>query len=279
MENKSVKLLTSILKYASLVLAVLTVLIPPYVVVVNAFKSAQEYAASSPFSLPNNIFNFANFSKVLEVGKLGQAFMNTGIIVVSSLLINIILGTMVAYALGRFSFRGKGLILAAYLVATFIPLITTQVATFSIIQDLHLFNSRGAAILLYASTDAVQIYLYLQFIGKIPYSLDESAMMEGASLFRIYRTIIFPLLGPATATAVILKTISIYNDMYIPYLYMPSQKLGVVSTSLMRFAGPNSAHWELICAAILIVMLPTMVIYLILQRFIFSGIVSGSVKE
>ncbi|NQX71017.1 carbohydrate ABC transporter permease [Paenibacillus alba] len=279
MDNKLSAVSLSFLKYLSLLLAVLTVLIPPYVVVVNAFKSAAEYAASSPFSLPVNIFNFANFAKVLEVGKLGQAFTNTGVIIVSSLVINIVLGTMVAYALGRFSFKGKGLILAAYLIATFIPLITTQVATFSIIQGLHLFNSKGAAILLYASTDAVQIYLYLQFISKIPYSLDESAMMEGASLFRIYRTIIFPLLGPATATAVILKTINIYNDMYIPYLYMPSQKLGVVSTSLMRFAGPNSAHWELICAAILIVMLPTMIVYLILQRFIFSGIVSGSVKE
>ncbi|MEW9702073.1 carbohydrate ABC transporter permease [Paenibacillus sp. SI8] len=269
----------SILKYLSLVIALLTVLVPPYVVVVNAFKSAKEYAASSPFSLPESFVYFANFAKVLEVGRLGQAFTNTGIIVVSSLAINIILGTMVAYALGRFNFRGKGLILGAYLIATFIPLITTQVATFSIIQGLDLFNTKRAAILLYASTDAVQIYLYLQFINKIPYSLDESAMMEGASLFKIYRSIIFPLLGPATATAVILKTINIYNDMYIPYLYMPSQKLGVVSTSLMRFAGPNSAHWELICAAILIVMLPTIIVYLILQRFIFSGIVSGSVKE
>ncbi|UJF32726.1 carbohydrate ABC transporter permease [Paenibacillus hexagrammi] len=269
----------STLKYASLLLAVLCVITPPYVIVVNAFKSGKEYAESSPFAFPESFFHFANFAKVIEAGKLGQAFANTGIIIVSALVINIILGTMVAYALGRFNFKGKGLILAAYLVATFIPLITTQVATFSIIQALDLFNTKRAAILLYASTDAVQIYLYLQFISKIPYSLDESAMMEGASLFRIYRTIIFPLLGPATATAVILKTINIYNDMYIPWLYMPSQKLGVVSTSLMRFAGPNSAHWELICAAILIIMVPTIIIYLILQRFIFSGIVSGSVKE
>lgn len=108
--------------------------------------------------------------------------------------------------------------------------------------------------------------------------LDESAMVEGASLFRIYRSIIFPLLTPATATLIILKTISIYNDMYIPYLYMPKQSLGVVTTILMRFQGVNSGEWNLICAAILLILLPTVILYFFLQRYIFEGVTSGAVK-
>jgi raffinose/stachyose/melibiose transport system permease protein len=272
-------IILNVLKYLSLIVGAFTVLLPPYVIIINAFKGAKEYAESSTFALPHSFLNFSNFSQVMEVGKLGLGFYNSGFIIFFSLLGNIILGTMAAYALGRFSFVLRKYIIGAYLLATFIPLITTQVALFGVIKSLGLFNTKGAAILIYMGTDVIQIYMYLQFIQSIPYALDENAMLEGASLFRIYRTIILPLISPAIATVIILRTISIYNDMYTPYLYMPSQRLGVVSTSLMRFSGPHSAHWELICAAILIILIPSAIIYLILQRFIFSGIVNGAVKE
>ncbi|MBM7565233.1 carbohydrate ABC transporter permease [Paenibacillus sacheonensis] len=264
--------------YLLLSLAVFAVLFPPAVVVLNAFKGTEEYNVSGVFDLPNSFFNMDNFRTVMNIGHMGRAFYNTGIILALSLIGNILIGTTAAYALGRFDFKLKRAILAGYVLATLIPSVTTQVATFSIIKNLGLFNTHLAPVLLYLGTDVVQIYIFLQFIRGIPFDLDESAMMEGASLFRIFRSVIFPLLIPATATVTIIKTISIYNDMYIPYLYMPAQKLGVVSTSLMKFAGVNSAQWNLISAAVVIILIPTVIIYLFLQRYIFSGIVSGSVK-
>ncbi|NIK69479.1 MULTISPECIES: carbohydrate ABC transporter permease [unclassified Paenibacillus] len=270
--------LAAVLKYAVLLAAVFVILFPPYVVVLNAFKGNEEYAKSGVFDFPHSFANWDNFSTVFHRGDMLNAFMNTGTILVLSVLGNVLMGTMVAFALGRFNFKLKSWILGAYVAATLIPSVTTQVATFGIIKELGLFNSLYGPVLLYIGTDVVQIYLYLQFIRHIPYDLDENAMIEGASLFRIYRSIIFPLLAPATATAVILKSISIYNDMYIPYLYMPSQKLRVVSTGLMNFVGVNSAQWNVVCAALLIILIPTTILYLFMQRFIFSGIVSGSVK-
>lgn len=266
------------IQYVLLMAAVFVVVFPPYVVFVNAFKDKSEFGSAGPFTLPKSFANLENFRVVFERAHLAQAFGNTFVIIAVSLVGNVILGTMVAYAIGRFDFRGKGLVMGAFLAATIIPTITTQVAVFSIIQSLHLFNTLYAPILLYIGADVVQIYIYLQFIKSIPYELDESAMIDGASLFRIYWKIIFPLLTPATATLVILKTINIYNDLYIPYLYMPKAKLGVVSTSIMRFAGINQAEWNYICAAILIIMLPTVILYLVLQKFIFSGVTSGAVK-
>ncbi|MGO4370282.1 carbohydrate ABC transporter permease, partial [Paenibacillus sp. MCAF20] len=215
---------------------------------------------------------------VIDRANIIDAFGNTLVIVVASLIGNVILGTMVAYAVGRIDFRGKNVVLGAFLVATIIPTITTQVVVFSLIQSLGLYNSLGAPILLFIGADVIQIYIYLQFIKNIPYELDESGMMDGASLFRIYRSIIFPLLGPATATLIILKTINIYNELYIPFLYMPKQELVVVSTSIMRFAGNNQAEWGFICAAILIIMVPTVLLYLFLQKYIFSGVMNGAVK-
>ncbi|MFC0212313.1 carbohydrate ABC transporter permease [Paenibacillus chartarius] len=267
------------LQYVLLVLAVFVVIFPPYVVFVNAFKKKDEFGSSGPFTLPESFLNFENFRIVFERAHMDQAFLNTFIIITVSLAGNVVLGTMVAYAIGRFHFRGKSMIMGAFLAATIIPTITTQVAVFSIIQSLHLFNTLYAPIILYIGADVVQIYIYMQFIKNIPYELDESAMIDGASLVRIYWNMIFPLLSPATATLVILKTINIYNDLYIPYLYMPKSQLGVVSTSIMRFAGINQAEWNYICAAILIIMIPTVILYLLLQKYIFSGVTSGAVKS
>lgn len=267
-----------LIKYITLLIGVFVVFFPPYVVIVNAFKSKDEFNASSSISLPHSFFNFENFNIVFERGGLLSGFGNILVIIVVSLALNILFGTMVAYALGRFSFKLKPVVFGAYLIATIVPSITTQVATFGIIKGMGLYNTLAAPIVLYIGADVIQIILYLQFIRNIPYDLDESAMVEGASLFKIYRSIIFPLLTPATATLVILKTISIYNDMYIPYLYMPKQSLGVVTTVLMRFQGVNTADWNLICAAILLILLPTVILYIFLQRYIFEGVTSGAVK-
>ncbi|MGU3471587.1 carbohydrate ABC transporter permease [Paenibacillus sp. D51F] len=265
-------------KYLTIVLALFVVFFPIYSVFVGAFKTQMEYYQSSSLALPHDFFNFDNFKKVYDVGDLGLGFKNTLIILVAAVAGNVVLGTMVAYALGRFDFKLKKPIMGMYLVAQVIPMVTTQVATFSIIQKLGLYNTMGAPIILYIGADVLQIVIYLQFVNSIPKDLDESAMMEGASLFKIYRSIIFPLLAPATATLIILKTISIYNDFYTPYLYMPSQKLKVVSTAIYSFVGPNAAQLNVISAGILIIFIPTVVLFLFLQRYIFAGVTNGAVK-
>ncbi len=266
------------LKYLSLIAGGLVVLFPIWVALINALKSNSASNRLGPLQLPIHL-DWHNFVVAWAGGDLGHAFLNTLYIVVLSVIGNGTLGTMVAYVIGRFDFPFKGVILAAYLVVQFIPTITTQVAVFGIIRSLGLFDTPYALVLLYLGTNVVQIFIYLQFIHRIPRSLDESAMLEGASYFRIYRSIIFPLLMPASATVAILQTIAIYNDLYSPYLYMPSSSLGVVSTALFRFRGPYNAHPNLILAASLIIAIPVVLLYLLLQRFIFAGIVNGAVRE
>ena len=112
----------------------------------------------------------------------------------------------------------------------------------------------------------------------IPVSLDEAARIDGAPTLRIYWRIILPLLKPAIATVVIIKGIAIYNEFYIPFLYMPSTDLGVISTSLFRFKGPFGASWEVISAGAILVIVPTLVVFLVLQRFIYNGFTAGATK-
>ncbi|MCC3372131.1 carbohydrate ABC transporter permease [Cohnella sp. REN36] len=268
----------SLLKHAILWVAVAIIVFPPYILVLNALKTKQEFAQTSVFKLPENLFNFDNFISVVGRAHLDRAYRNTLIIIVVAVIGNVALGTMVAYILGRFDFKLKKAVMGAYIAVSFVPTITTQVATFTVIHHLHLYNTLWASIVLHLGTNVLQIFIYLQFLNNIPKELDEAAMMEGASLFRIYRTIIFPLLTPATATIIIIKTIDIYNDMFIPYLYMPAQKLTVVSTSLMNFSSERSTEWEMMSAAILLIMVPIVIVYLFFQKYVFAGIATGAVK-
>ena len=103
-------------------------------------------------------------------------------------------------------------------------------------------------------------------------------MLDGANRWTIYWRVILPLLKPAIATVVIIRGIAIYNEFYIPFLYMPSRELGTISTSLFRFKGPFGAQWEVIAAGTLLVIIPTLVIFLFLQKYIYNGFISGATK-
>ncbi len=265
-------------KYLTLVIAALVAVVPLFVVLVASLKSKAEYTSTGPFDLPANWFNLENYVTAFVKGNMVVGFMNTTIILVISLVGTILIGTMTAYAIDRFEFRGKPLILGAFLLATLVPGVTTQVATFQVVNGLELYNTRWAAIALFLGTDIIAIYLFVQFMSSIPKSLDEAAMLDGANRWTIYWRVILPLLKPAIATVVIIKGIAIYNEFYIPFLYMPSRDLGVISTALFRFKGPFGAQWEVIAAGTILVIIPTLVIFLFLQRYIYRGLTSGATK-
>jgi multiple sugar transport system permease protein len=263
-------------KYVSLSIGVIVTIIPLSVLLLASFKTSSEFGQSGPFDLPANWFNFANYAEAFEKGGMVEGFVNTSIILLFSLAGTIVIGSMAAYAIDRFRFRGKRLVVALFLIATLIPGVTSQVATFQIINGLGLYNSMAALILLFMGTDIISIYIFIQFMQSIPTSIDEAAMIDGANRWTIYWRVILPLLRPAIATVVIVKGIAIYNEFYLPFLYWPSQ--GVISTSLFRFKGPFGAHWEIIAAGTVLVIVPTLIAFVFLQRFIYRGLATGAVK-
>jgi len=263
-------------KYVSLVIAALVTLLPLSVLLFASLKTKSEYAQTGPFDPPSDWFNFDNFVTAFTSGKMLEGFVNTAIVLAVSLVGTIFLGTMAAYALDRFAFRGKKLVFGLFLLATLIPGVTTQVATFQLVNGLGLYDTKAALILLFMGTDIIAIYLFIQFMQGIPISLDEAAMIDGANRWTIYWRIVLPLLRPAIATVVIIKGIAIYNEFYTPFLYLPSE--GLISTSLFRFKGPFGAQWEVIAAGTIVVIIPTLVAFLLLQRWIYKGLTSGAVK-
>lgn len=267
-----------VFKYLTLLLGAFVALVPIVVVFFASLKTNAEYASTGPLTPPENWFNFENYTKAFVDGKMLLGFGNTLFIVVVSIVGATLTGSMIAYVLNRFKFRGSKLLMGAFLLATLIPSVTTQVATFQIISNLNLMDTRFAPIVLYLGTDIIAVYIFLQFLDTISESLDESAMLDGASYFTIYWRIILPLLAPAIVTVIIVKGVNVYNDFYTPFLYMPSENLQVVSTALFKFKGPYGSQWEVICAAIIITIIPILTAFLSLQKYIYNGFSQGSVK-
>lgn len=271
---------SQLLKQIICLCMVAVVLAPIILTLFAALKTKVDMVKTSPLLLPSvDRITLDNFKKVLTDKYLVIGFKNTGVILVCSIFFNVLFGTITAFIIERFQFRGKKIIVGLFFIGMLIPSFVTEIARFKIINGLHLYNTLGAPIVIYVASDLMQLYIYRQFISTLPVSLDESALLDGCSYFGLFTRIIFPLLAPATATVCIIKAINIINDMYIPYLYMPRNKLRTLTTFLMNYANAQQGSWQNLAAGIIIIMLPTVLIYLFFQKYILAGIAAGAVKE
>ncbi|MFV0429379.1 MAG: carbohydrate ABC transporter permease [Arachnia sp.] len=270
--------LATVAKYLSLTLGAVCALLPLALVFTGSFKTNQEFLSTGPFEAPGDWLNVSNYVTAFDRGGMLLAFANTIIIFTVAIIGTIFIGAAAAYALDRFEFRGRNAVLGLFLLATLVPAVTTQVATFQVIRALGLYNTQGALMLLFMGTDIVSIYIFIQFMRGIPRSLDEAAMLDGAGHINIFFRIIVPNLKPAIATVIIIKGIAIYNEFYMPFLYLPDADLRPISTALFAFKGPFGSQWEVISAGVIITIIPILILFIFLQKYIYNGFTSGATK-
>ncbi len=277
---KAGKLVKSAVLQIICIAMVVIVILPILLTLFASLKTGADMVNTSPLSLPPfERVTFQNFEKVIGDKNLYTGFKNTITILAVSLVFNVAFGTITAYIIERFNFRFKGFVVSLFFLGMLIPTFVTEISRFKIISGLGLYNTLGAPIVIYVASDLMQLYIYRQFISKISVSLDESAILDGCSYWGLFVRIIFPLLKPATATVCIIKSITIINDMYIPYLYMPKTRLRTLTTYLMNYANAQQGSWQTLAAGIIIIMLPTVLLYIFFQKYILSGVVAGAVKE
>lgn len=267
-------------KYLISAVIVAVILSPVVVTFVTSVKTQAHLASTSPILLPPlDEITWANYEKVLGAKLLVPAIKNTFTIMIVSIVFNVMLGSVTAYCLQRFQFKGRAFVMGCFYLGMLVPTFVVEIARFKVIQSFGLYNSLGAPIIIYVASDLMQLYLYMQFVGKIPAALDESALIDGCGFFGIFYKIIFPLLMPATATVVIIKIVNIINDMYVPYLYMPKTKLKTLTTFLMNYASAQQGSWPTLAAAIVVVLIPPLVLYVFFHRQITEGLSAGATKE
>lgn len=273
------KYLLVFLKYFSLVFFSFVAILPIVSCVITAFKTDTEYQQTNVMVLPESWLNFGNFIQAFQKANMGKAFINSLIVLICVLLVSTLVGTQLAYVLNRFKFPGNGLIRNLFLFASLLPGVAMQISVYEIMYKLGFINSLIGYIIMMCGTDVISIYIYIQFFENIDYSLDESGIMDGASYFTIFYRILFPLLKPAIVTSCILKGVGTYNEYYSANLYLQDKKnLPTVATSLYTFVGPLGSKYNLICAGVIISLLPALIVFITCQKQIYSGLTAGAVK-
>ena len=268
----------SIFKYVMLIGASIISLLPVCVCVLTAFKTTDEYNSSSVLDLPESFLNFENFTIAFKQANMLRGFLNTAIVLVVVLTVSIFIGSMLAYILNRFKFKGNGAIQNLFMFAALIPGIATQVTVYQIMYSLKLINHLYGYMIVLMGTDIISIYIFLQFFENLPVSLDESAIMDGSTYFGVFFKILFPLLKPAIVTSLVLKGVGVYNEYYMSNLYLQNAELKTISTALYTFTGPYGNQYNYICAGVLITIIPILILFLIFQKQVYSGMAAGAVK-
>ena len=284
-ENNSAltnKVVLRTLAYFCLLLACFIALLPIVSAFTVSFKTAEEYSTTNAMALPQNWLNFSNYKQVWEGNQPSQsllrAFATSGLVVVIVVAVSVLMGSMLGYVLNRFSFPGNSLIRNLFLIATLIPGIAMQVTTYQIMTDLGLVNTLIGYIILMSGTDVISIYIFLQFFENLDVALDESAVLEGCTYFGVFFKILLPLTKPAIITVAVLKGVGVYNEYYNANLYLNSGKYYTVSTALYSFSGPYKSQFNIICAGVLLTLLPPLIVFLFFQKQVYAGLASGSVK-
>ena len=273
------KFLWTFIKYTTLILGSVISVLPVIVCIITAFKTPQEYATTNVMTLPASWFYVNNFIEAWQKANMGVAFRNSGIILVCVLFGSVLTGSMLAYILNRFKFPGNGLIRSLFLFASLLPGIAMQVSVYQIMYSLGWINSLSGYIVLMCGTDVMSIYIFIQYFENIPTSLDESAIMDGCTYFGVFFRVLLPLLKPAIITVMILKGVGTYNEYYAANLYLQDKnRLVTVATSLFKFTGPLGNQYNYICAGVIITMIPALIIFVLCQKQIYSGLTQGAVK-
>lgn len=266
-----------ILAYTFLSLFAIINIIPLFWMVVNSFKNEQEYALS-PFSLPEAL-HVSNYAEAWKVANMNVYFLNSLFVTFASLVVTVFLGALASYFLSRFQFRLRGFTYGVFLLGMLVPIHATLIPIFLIMQKLHLLDTHLSLILPYTAFHLSLTIIILEgFMRGFPKDLEESGVMDGAGIFRIFWSIILPITRPAMATVIILNFIYNWNEYLFALVLISSSELKTLPLGLANFVGIETASLTLQMAALTMALIPIIIFYLLLQKQLVTGMTAGAVK-
>ncbi|MFB5267578.1 carbohydrate ABC transporter permease [Paenibacillus enshidis] len=273
-KNKAGRILLEIV----MIILSLLFLYPLFLAVNNSFKSFGE-VMTDVIALPQKL-SFENYAYVWEFINYPKLFINNTIITVLGLAGIILVSSIAAYKLARTKTRWSGVIYILCIMPMLIPFQSIMLTVLRVAKDLHLSDSTWGLGLLYWGFGApLAVFIYHGFVKGIPMEIDESAKIDGASGFRMFFSVIFPLLKSVTATIVIIDVMWIWNDFLLPLLMVNgSPDTKTLTLAAYTFVGQYTSDWQYAMTAMVMAVLPSIIVFIFLQKYIVKGVVAGAVK-
>lgn len=267
------------LLYIVLTLAAVYTLFPIYFLFVNSFKSQKEIVAS-PVSFPER-WDFAFLKNAAEQINLGSSVANTLVITVAAVALIVVVSSLTAWMMVRNKTKGSNFLFLCFTAAMLIPFQSVMYPLVSLMESMGLKNTFGLILMYGGFGLSMTVFLYHGFFKSVPLSLEEAAVIDGANIFQLFFSIVFPLVKPITSTVIITNAIWIWNDYLLPFLIIGNNDRKTLTLSLYyakSLSGQYGNPWELIFPAVLICVVPILVVFVFLQKNIIEGIAAGAVK-
>ena len=255
----------------------LLIILPLLIVVLGSLKDPLEVTAFN-LSLPAK-WHFENYIQVVKEGKVGRAFFNSMLITCLAVFLTILVSSIGSFILARRKSKLSNFMYYFFFLGTLIPM--QVVPTIKIFQSVNLYGTYASAILIYSAINlSFSCFLYTGFIKGIPRALDEAALIEGASMVKVFYLVIFPLLKPINMTVLVIIFMNIWNDINIPLYFLPTSSKWTMPLSVYNFFGQYAgSNWNLVFANLTLTALPVIILYLLAQRYIVAGLTTGAVKQ
>lgn len=259
--------------YLALCLIAAAYLGPLFTVANTSLKSKQSFNLS-PTTLATEL-RFENFAVAWKKANFPQYITNSILYTAVATAIYAATAIFVAFPISRRYVRGSGFLLGLFVVAMFLP--SALVPQFQMMLHLKLYNTQLGYMLLFL-VNPMGIIVLVNYMRSLPRELDEAATIDGCGYTRFVMQVVFPLVKPALASVIVLHAIGIWNDYATALIYLPKKALMPITRGLMVFYGQYGNDWTTLSAAIIMLMIPMILLFLALQRWIIDGILQGSTK-
>ena len=260
-----------------LIINSLIVLLPVFFLINSSLRESNEFART-PFALARDLF-WENYQRVWSEGEFGSYFINSLIITGGSLILILILALGAGFVLGRYSFKGNNVIFAFILTGMLVPAKLAILPLFIQLKWMNLLDSRLGLILVYTSAALpAAIFIMSGFFKSLPTDLDNAARIDGASEFKLLSKVLVPLVRPGMAIVAIYSAIPIWNDFFLPLVFLQSPEKKTLMQGLTVFFGQYASQWGVLFAGLCLAALPLVVLYLILSEQFIKGLTAGAVK-
>jgi raffinose/stachyose/melibiose transport system permease protein len=260
-----------------LILWALVVLLPVWTMLINSVKPKREIFRN-PFGLPSE-FTLDGYINAWTDGKFDLYFRNSLIVAVVSLVLILLIGSLAAYALASWRSRVSNFLYIYFIAGLMIPIRLGTINLFQIIQALGLSDNLAGLILIYVAMGLpIATFVLTSFVRSVPVELTEAARIDGASEFRIYRTVILPLIRPALATVTIFNVIPIWNDLWFPLIFIRNQEARTVTLGVTLLFGQYQTDWTRALSALSMAAVPVLAAYLLMSGQFIKGLTAGALK-
>ena len=248
-------------------------------VIASSFKTNRELF-QAVWSLPST-FQIENYIKAWETVKMGQYFSNSVIVVLASVIIVLFLSAPVSYILTRVKFKGSALLLLLFIAGIGIPVQLLYIPLFMITTQLGVINSLWGLGILYVSLSIpFTVFILSGFFATLPRELEEAAIIDGCSDFQVYWKVLLPLASPGLITAAIFNFIFLWNEYQVALVFINDPDLRTLPLGLYALSNAMqyTGDWVGLMAGVVIIMVPTIILYTVLSERMIAGITMGSVK-